>query len=114
MVPVAQYHCNQAGGNKTRLTQTIFDHFAQTKKPTRSHEIIARLPIYTYWTTNYDKLIEIALVGAKKIPDVKYTLKQLAVTRMDRDAAVYKMHRHLNLQTMLLSARMITRSIPIR
>jgi hypothetical protein len=50
------------------------------------------LPIYTYWTTNYDKLIEQALVDAKKVPDVKYTLRQLAVTRPDRDAVVYKMH----------------------
>jgi len=92
LVTVAQYHCNQAGGNKAHLTQTIFDHFAQTRTPTRNHAILARLPIYTYWTTNYDKLIENALVEAKKVPDVKYTLKQLAVTRLDRDVAVYKMH----------------------
>src|SRR6266446_74059 len=92
LVTLAQYHCNQAGGNKARLTQTIFDHFAQTRTPTANHSILARLPIHTYWTTNYDKLIEQSLVEAKKVPDVKYTLKQLAVTRLDRDAVVYKMH----------------------
>lgn len=92
LVTLAQYHCNQAGGNKARLTQTLFDNFAQIKTPTQNHRILARLPIQTYWTTNYDKLIEAALVEAKKVPDVKYTLKQLAVTRLDRDAAVYKMH----------------------
>jgi hypothetical protein len=96
LVTVAQYHCNQAGGNKARLTQTIFDHFAQTRAPTRNHAILAHLPIYTYWTTNYDKLIENALVEAKKVPDVKYTLKQLAVTRLDRDAMVYKMHGYVD------------------
>lgn len=92
LVTVAQYHCNQAGGSKTRLTQAIFNHFAPTKCPTPNHHILARLPIYTYWTTNYDKLIEKALEEAKKIPDVKYATKQLSVTRPDRDVVVYKMH----------------------
>lgn len=92
LVTVAQYHCNQAGGNRAQLTQTIFNHFAQTKHPTANHRILSKLPIHTYWTTNYDKLIEIALIEAKKVPDVKYTLKQLSVTRLDRDVVVYKMH----------------------
>ena len=92
LVTVAQYHCNQAGGSKTSLTQAIFNHFAPTKTPTPNHRILARLPIYTYWTTNYDKLIEKALEDAKKVPDVKYALKQLSVTRPDRDVVVYKMH----------------------
>ena len=92
LVTLAQYHCNQAGGSKTRLTQAIFNHFAPTKTPTLNHQILARLPIYTYWTTNYDKLIEKSLEDAKKVPDVKYALKQLSVTRPDRDVVVYKMH----------------------
>ncbi|MEQ1935300.1 MAG: SIR2 family protein [Fimbriimonadaceae bacterium] len=92
LVTLAQYHCNQAGGSKASLTQAIFNHFAPTKLPTANHRILARLPIHTYWTTNYDKLIEKALEDAKKVPDVKYTLKQLSVTRPNRDVAVYKMH----------------------
>jgi hypothetical protein len=92
LVTIAQYHCNQAGGNKAHLTQTIFNHFAPAKTPTVNHRILARLPIFTYWTTNYDKLIERALEDAKKVPDVKYALKQLSVTRPDRDVVVYKMH----------------------
>ena len=28
LVTLAQYYCNQAGGNRTRLSQTIFNHFA--------------------------------------------------------------------------------------
>jgi NAD-dependent SIR2 family protein deacetylase len=92
LVSLAQYHCNQAGGNKGALTKAIFDHFAPTRAPTPNHRILARLPIHTYWTTNYDKLIEKSLEEAKKVPDVKYTLKQLSVTRPDRDVVVYKMH----------------------
>lgn len=92
LVTVAQYHCNQAGGNRAALTQAIFNHFAPAKAPTANHRLLARLPIFTYWTTNYDKLIEKALEEAKKVPDVKYALKQLSVTRPDRDVVVYKMH----------------------
>ena len=91
LVTLAQYHCNQTR-SKGRLTQTIFDKFRQTHRPTKNHEILARLPIQTYWTTNYDRLLETALFDAKKVPDVKYSLKQLAVTRLDRDVSVYKMH----------------------
>lgn len=92
LVTLAQYHCNQAGGSKTRLSQTIFTHFAPTKTSTANHRILASLPIHTYWTTNYDRLIEKALEDAKKVPDVKYSVKQLSVTRPDRDVTVYKMH----------------------
>ena len=92
LVTLAQYYCNQAGGNRTRLAQTIFNQFGTTKLPTENHRILAGLPIHTFWTTNYDKLIEKALEGAKKVPDVKHTTKQLTLTRSDRDVAVYKMH----------------------
>ncbi|MFZ2497544.1 SIR2 family protein [Methanosarcina sp.] len=92
LITIAQYHCNQAGGNRSQLTQLILDYFSQTKNPTENHEILAQLPIQTYWTTNYDKLIETALIEAKKVPDVKYTLRQLSVTWPDRDVVVYKMH----------------------
>ncbi|MCB1226945.1 MAG: SIR2 family protein [Verrucomicrobiales bacterium] len=91
LVTIAQFHCNQVGG-KGALTQRIFDEFSKTKVPTENHRILSRLPIQSYWTTNYDKLIETALKDAKKVPDVKYTMKHLAVTRLDRDVAVYKMH----------------------
>ncbi len=92
LVAIAQYHCNQAGGNRAALTKRIFDFFTQTKVPTENHKVLALLPIQTYWTTNYDKLIETALTAAKKVPDVKYTVDQLASTRLDRDVVVYKMH----------------------
>lgn len=91
LVSVAQYHCNQAG-SKNALTTRILQHFSQTHEPTENHRVLASLPIETYWTTNYDKLIETTLVGAKKVPDVKYTVLQLANTKPGRDVVVYKMH----------------------
>jgi hypothetical protein len=91
LVSVTQYHCNQAGG-KNALTTRILQHFSQTRNPTENHRVLASLPIDTYWTTNYDRLIETALVEAKKVPDVKYTVLQLANTKPGRDVVVYKMH----------------------
>lgn len=91
LVSVAQYHCNQAGG-KNALTTRILRHFSQTREPTENHRVLASLPIESYWTTNYDKLIETALVESKKVPDVKYTILHLATTKPGRDIVVYKMH----------------------
>lgn len=92
LVTVAQYSVNQAGGNKGALTRAIVNNAGIAKKPQRGHEILADLPIYTFWTTNYDKLIEKSLEASRKVPDVKYTVEHLATTRPERDAVVYKMH----------------------
>lgn len=92
LVSVAQYSVNKAGGNRNALTRTILHNIGVVKKPTRGHHILASLPIHTFWTTNYDKLIETSLEEAKKIPDVKHTLEQLSTTWPNRDAVIYKMH----------------------
>ncbi len=95
LVNVAQYHVNSVSGNKQRLIQIIKDSFP-LKIPTDNHKILARLPISTYWTTNYDGLIEAALKHNHKISDTKYKLAQLAYTEHKRDAVVYKMHGDIN------------------
>lgn len=92
LVSVAQYSVNKAGGNKHGLTRTILHNTGVAKKPAKGHRILANLPIHTFWTTNYDKLIETSLEEAKKVPDVKHTLDHLSTTRPDRDVIVYKMH----------------------
>src|SRR5687768_4628634 len=92
LVAVAQYHCNQNAGNRHRLNQLLIEQLTVGATPTDNHRLLAHLPISTYWTTNYDQLIETALRGAGKIPDVKYVTEQLATTKVRRDAVVYKMH----------------------
>lgn len=92
LVAVAQYYCNENSGNRHRLNQAIIDQLSVVTTPTKNHNILARLPISTYWTTNYDQLIESALKEAGKIADVKHTTEQLATTKPRRDAIVYKMH----------------------
>lgn len=91
LVALAQY-CYNKNGNRSLINDTIFEEFSKDKDIDENHKIIARLPIFTYWTTNYDSLIEDALVDAKRIVDVKYSNKHLSLTKPHRDAIVYKMH----------------------
>lgn len=92
LISLAQYHLNKNGNNRYSLTKKICNEFHHGKKPNINHEILARLPINTFWTTNYDKLIEKALENAGKIVDVKYTNQHLAQTIHGRNAILYKMH----------------------
>ncbi len=92
LIRFAQYSQNHKGGNRAHLNEALITAFPSLTSPSVNHEILARLPIRTYWTTNYDKLIETALIEARKTPDVKHTDSQLPFTRPKRDAVVYKMH----------------------
>lgn len=91
LISLAQYHVNEHQG-KAKINKKILEEFSDEANPTQNHEILARLPISTFWTTNYDTLIEDSLKEASKVADVKHEIKQLANTRPKRDAVVYKMH----------------------
>lgn len=92
LVSLAQYYLNKKSNNRNALNKKILRSFHHGKSPNENHEILARLPISTYWTTNYDRLIERAFENANKIVDVKYTTAHLADTIDDRDVVLYKMH----------------------
>lgn len=92
LIAVAQYHYNEQGANRHKLNQLLIEKMSIAAAPTENHRLLARLPISTYWTTNYDRLIETALKEAGKISDVKYVVAHLATTKTHRDAVVYKMH----------------------
>jgi hypothetical protein len=93
LVRVAQYHVNHHGSNRNDLTNAILNGFSRGQaRVTENHQILARLPISIYWTTNYDQSIEDALRAGGKLPDVKHAPHQLLETLHGRDAIVYKMH----------------------
>lgn len=91
LVELAQYYVNESR-NTTELGQAIVNSFPTSTNPTTNHEILTSLPIRTYWTTNFDKLIERSLEKAGKICDVKSSPTSLAISKNQRDAIVYKMH----------------------
>lgn len=91
LTAVAQYVKNESG-NRSVINSTILDAYSIDVNPNENVSILTRLPIYTYWTTNYDHLIEEGLRDANRSADVKTDYKQLSNTKRDRDAVVYKMH----------------------
>ncbi len=91
LVAVAQYHLNERR-NRSRINQKIIDEFIAGHSLNDNHKILARLPISTYWTTNYDRMIETALEAAGKVVDVKHSVAQLRTTVKGRQALVFKMH----------------------
>ena len=97
LIAIAQYHYNEKGNNRRRLNQLLIDEFTQGTSVTPNHKILAALPIQTYWTTNYDKLIEKAIEEEGKTPDAKITQENLSTNIPRRDAVVYKMHGDVSL-----------------
>ncbi len=91
LVTLAQFHVNERSG-AGGLARRIIEEFSEHAEPSKSHDILARLPIRTYWTTNYDQLIENTLKKHQRVPDVKHQVSDLLSTRPKRDAVVYKMH----------------------
>ncbi len=91
LTAVAQYVRNKSG-NRAAINSTILDAYGKDVAINENVSILTRLPIYTYWTTNYDHLIEDGLRDANRNSDVKIDYKQLSNTKRDRDAVVYKMH----------------------
>lgn len=92
LLAVAQFYKNRRGGTRGGINQTIVNAFTKSVKLNENILILTRLPIFTYWTTNYDSLIETGLRAANRNPDVKSESEQLPVILPGRDAVVYKMH----------------------
>ena len=90
LVSLAQYYVNEF--NRQRVSQQILNEMGTENTPTANHSLLASLPISTYWTTNYDRLIEKSLETEHKVVDAKYTKEQLANTKPKRDVVLYKMH----------------------
>ena len=91
LVALAQYIYNK-DGSKQPMAELIRNNFVSCNNINENHEILAKLPIKTYWTTNYDSLIEDSLRKNGKNPDVKKSVRDLSTVISKRDAVVYKMH----------------------
>lgn len=91
LISLAQYHVNHKGSN-AGLAKKILEEFSEQAEESESHRILSRLPIPTYWTTNYDSLIENSLEKSFKVVDTKHSVGQLTNSKPKRDVVVYKMH----------------------
>ncbi len=91
LILLTQFYKNERG-NRAAINQRMLNEFTKDVNENESIDILTRLPISTYWTTNYDHLIEEGLRINKRKPDVKASQPSLANNIYDRDAVVYKMH----------------------
>jgi len=91
LVAIAQYYRNERG-TRSSINQKILNEFTKDAIPNENIDILTSLPIITYWTTNYDELLEASLKNNNRKADVKISQESLADNIYDRDAVVYKMH----------------------
>lgn len=104
LLSLAQFYINESGNNRGPLNDVILKRFGKNSEPTENHMILAKMPISTYWSTNYDCLIEKALEANDKICDVKYEDKQLKSSQPNRDVILYKMHGDIkNVDSVIIS-----------
>ncbi|MHB8288600.1 MAG: SIR2 family protein [Acidimicrobiales bacterium] len=86
---LAQYYADATPSGRKDIQDLIADQFADLDLvPTLAHQLLARLPIDEFWTTNYDTLLERAVDGAVVIVDDQ----QLAQAIDPGSRLVYKMH----------------------
>lgn len=92
LIGLIQYYINSKSGNRGSINQEIIRRFSNLDAETEVMNLLTRLPITTYWTTNYDKVIEKGLINNNRRGDIKRKIDDLAISRPDSDAVVYKMH----------------------
>lgn len=92
LIGLTQYYINSKRGNRGTVNQEIVNQFSSQVAETEVMELLTRLPISTYWTTNYDKVIENSLEKNNRKCDIKRKKTDLTYSVPDRDAVVYKMH----------------------
>ncbi|MCE4957801.1 SIR2 family protein [Macrococcoides caseolyticum] len=90
LITVMQYYSNEV--SRPKLDGNIMNSFEVKAKDNDNLNIVSELPINTFWTTNYDSLIEDTLKKQNKIVDVKRNQESLVINKNNRDAVVYKMH----------------------
>lgn len=92
LASLAQFYKNEKGGARGSINQELIDHYSGNYRLNENIKIATRLPISTYWTTNYDELIERGLEHNNRRADIKSEDEQLVFQIPDADAIVYKMH----------------------
>jgi hypothetical protein len=91
LISLAQFHVTE-NNNRHKINQKILDEFVERSNPTENHQILSRLPITTFWTTNYDTLIEQSLESNQKRVAKKFKETHLSNSIYKKDCVVYKMH----------------------
>jgi hypothetical protein len=87
---LAQYAVNECAGNKSLIENFIAMQVKKAPILQPIHYELAKLPVTTIWTTNYDDALEIAFAAYN--PDVKVGDKSLLSGVVPSRVTIYKMH----------------------
>ncbi|WP_407498467.1 SIR2 family protein [Elizabethkingia anophelis] len=90
LLSIAQYHFNKF--KRGKINNKIKNEFTTLKEGSENHKILSRIGIDTFWTTNYDQLIEKTLEKEGKTVERKLRNLDFASNIKKKDAIVYKMH----------------------
>ena len=91
LLAVAQYIYNESG-TRNKITKLVKKYINRNGTLTRNHELLALLPIGTFWTTNYDGYIEESFKRINKTLDIKKNVMDLSTEVNFPNATLYKMH----------------------
>ncbi|WP_338665906.1 SIR2 family protein [Pararoseomonas sp. SCSIO 73927] len=89
---VAQHYLNLGESKRSEIKRWIADQFPEGRRTPAAIRVLARLPLRTLWTTNYDRLLEAAWRERGLILDAKKRQSDLAHPKANADAVLYKMH----------------------
>lgn len=92
LISLAQFSYNNNARNRNEIDNVIRDKFTNNTRNSRDMDILASLPVNSYWTTNYDTLIEDTLKRYNKKVDIKRRERDLSIFLDGRDVVVHKMH----------------------
>ena len=87
---LAQWHREEFPQQQETLIQSYFG--GSTAKPTLAHYMLTSLPTSFFMTTNYDSLLEAALLGQRREPERIVTEHDVAQTGRRRATYVVKFH----------------------
>jgi hypothetical protein len=90
LISLAQYHSNRF--KRGKINDKIKNAFTTLREGSENHKILSRIGIETFWTTNYDQLIEKTLEAHGKTVERKLRNEDFASNIKKKDAIVYKMH----------------------
>jgi hypothetical protein len=94
LISVAQYHFNKF--KRGKINNKIINEFSTLSAGSENHRILSRIGIDTYWTTNYDQIIERTLESSGMTVELKVRSEDFGRNLKKKDAIVYKMHGDKN------------------
>ena len=92
LMSLAQYYINKK--QRTQINNAIRNFFALRPeiKPTENHLLLSQLPIKSYWTTNYDRLLEKTFDIRNISYRAQFSDESLSLSINNAQVIIHKMH----------------------